>query len=208
MRLRHLSLLGLFAIMTCAAIGASHVVTSLRLERANAELAALRKRLELMEVSEPDQVAARRLPSAEKNVRRWAIRLPDAKSKRLYANWGPAQLAEIRDITAKSARVFELVVDSDTHEATIELRADRNADDPKRGVLRVEHGGGASIIAIDAPTTSLLMGDAPSSSEAIGDSPTIRSAASPITLFATEATGEPKVSFCLWIDRRNRSDSE
>jgi hypothetical protein len=206
MRVRNISLFGLLAFVTCAAIGISHAITSLRLVRANAELAALRKRLELIEVKDTDHIAARRLPSAEKNVHRWAIRLPDAKSKLLYANWGSSQLSGIRDITAKSARVFELDVDSDTHEATIAIRANRNPNDPKWGTLHVEHGGGSSVIAIDPQTTSLLMGDMPSRSEAIGDSPTTRTAASPITLFAIESTGDPKFAFCLWLDKRNEPD--
>lgn len=207
MQTRNISLLGLLAFATCAAIGISHVITSLRLARANAELAALRQRLELIEVKDTDRIAARRLPSTEENVHRWAIRLPDSKSKRLYANWG-AQLTGIRDIHAKSVSVFKLEVDPDTLEATIVIRAKRNPIDPKWGSLEVEHGNDVSIIAIDPQTTSLLMGDVPSSSEGIGDSPVTRAAASPMTLIETESNGDPKIAFCLWLDEPNGPDGQ
>lgn len=105
MRIHHISLLGLLAMMTCAALGVSHVITSYRLWRANAELAALRQRLELISVDDTHLIAARRLPSSDPNVQRWAVRFPGTSSKCLYANWGSKPLSDIRDTHSKSTRI-------------------------------------------------------------------------------------------------------
>lgn len=206
MRIRNFSLLGLLTIVACAGIGASHVITSIQLSRANKELAALRKRLELIPVDSADQIAARRLPSSDENVRRWAVRLPQASSKVLYANWGTSSLADIRDINSSSTRVFRLVPDPATQEAAILFRVERNPNDLKWGVLKIEAGNSTSVIAINPEITSLLMGETPCQSEAIGDIPVTRLAVSPITLFATESSGNPKSAFCLWLDQSPRPD--
>ena len=206
MRIQNISLLGLLAIVACAAIGVSHTITSLRLWRANAELALLRQRLELLSVNDTDQIAARRLPSSDPNVQRWAVRIPDASSNLLYVNWGAIPLSEIRDIHSKSTRAFQLAPDPSTHESVIVVRAERNANDPERGLLKIETGGNVSVIVIPPETTSLLMGDLARMSEAIGDTPVARLATSSITLFATESNGTPKSAFCLWLDTPRKPD--
>lgn len=200
MRLHNISLLGMIAIVTCAAIGISHVITSIRLSRVSAELAALRTRLELIPVEDTDCIAARRLPSTDENVQKWAIRVPKMASIVLYANWGPTLLKDVRDPNARNVRTFKLSPDVVTHESTVTLRVERNLHDSKWGVIRIEHSGNSSSIAIDQTTTSLLTGSTPHWSEAIGDSPATRPLQSSITLFGIESTTSPTASFCLWLE--------
>ena len=200
MRNQNISLLGLLAIVACAAIGVSHAITSFRLSRVNNELATLRQRLELIPVADPDFIAARRLPSTDENIHRWAVRLPNTNSKVLYANWGSSPTSDLQDIKAKSARIFQLAPDLATREAMIRFTVSRNPNDPQWGSLKIESGD-VSIIAIGPEVTSLLMGDTPCRSEAIGDNATTRPASSPITLFAAESSSNPKTAFCLWIDQ-------
>ncbi len=200
MRNQNISLLGLLAIVACAAIGVSHAITSFRLSRANNELATLRQRLELIPVADPDLIAARRLPSTDENIHRWAVRLPNANSKVLYANWGSSPTSDLQDIKAKSVRMFQLAPDPATREALIQFTVSRNPNDPKWGSLKIETGD-VSIIAIGPEITSLLMGKTPCRSEAIGDTAVTRPASSPITLFTTESNSSPKTAFCLWMDQ-------
>ena len=70
MRIRNISLLGLLAIVSCAAIAISIVITSFGLSGTDRELASLRQRLELIPVNDPEQIAARRLPSSDEYVHR------------------------------------------------------------------------------------------------------------------------------------------
>jgi hypothetical protein len=200
MQIQKISLVGLIAIITCVALGISHTLTSLRLLRANIELLALRKRLEMIPVNDPDQIAARRLPSSDNHVRRWAIRVPPNVAKTLYANWGESALTNIQNTDSKSAHKFQLKPDPATNESLISLRVERNGADPARGTLKIESGENVSIIAIDSKTTSLLMGEIPCRSEAVGDNAVVRSAGSPVILFATEATENNSASFSLWLE--------
>lgn len=199
MRTRNISLLGLLAIVTCVAIGISHVITSIRLARVNSELSALRRRLELIDVADTDQIAARRLPSADQHTHRWVVRVPNATSKRLYANWGAAPLRDLRDVDASGVRVFRLVPDTDTLESFVALRFKRNPRDRAWGAVVIEIDGKVSDITINPELTSLVIGDTPSKTTTVADSPTIRAASSTITLFASESTSVPKVAFCLWL---------
>ncbi len=208
MRIHNISLIGLLAMMTCAGLGVSHVITSYRLWRANAELAHLRQRLELISVEDTHQIAARRLPSTDPNVRRWTVRIPDVNSKRLYASWGSKPLADIRDIQSTTVRAFQIVSDPTTHESMIVLRVERNPHEVKRGTITLETGTGKSVIAIDHEITSLLMGEIPCSSKAIGDKPTIRPADSPIILLEIESNQNPKSAFCLWLDQRMEMENK
>lgn len=201
MRIQNISLLGLLAMMTCAAIGVSHAITSYRLRRANAELATLRQRLELISVVDTHLIAARRLPSSDPNVQRWTVRVPSTNSKCLYANWGSKPLSDIRDLHSKSIHLFQLAPDPSTHETAIVVRVERNPGDSKRGTVTFEIGTGTSVIAIDHDITSLLMGEVPCSSSSIGDSPTTRPTDSLITLLEIESNQNPKSAFCLWLDQ-------
>lgn len=198
MKNRSISLLTLLAWVAFSALATSHAITAWRLVRANRELAALRNRLELIPVNDPELIGARRLPSTDKNVRRWAVRLTDAKSQVLHVSWGSAPLAEIRGPQGDSVRRFPLNPDPATHEAAIEITVQRNTTDPRWGAITIDTGD-KSIIAINPEITSLLMGEVPSNAEAVGDLPIIATAISPITLWAVEANGNPKVAFCLWI---------
>ena len=197
---RNISLRELLVCVTCFAIGSSHVVTSLRLSRANAELAALRQRLELIPVDDTNHLAARRLPSSDKQTRLWTIRVPSTVEKQLYVNWGSGSIADIRDRSSPTARTFPLRPDPATHETSIAFHVERNEAAPSRGTLKIELSGNTQIIAINAELASLLLGETASGSEEIGDKPVARHASSAVTLFATEATGGPPVSFCLWLD--------
>jgi len=199
MRFRQISLLGLLSIAACVAIAISHVITSLRLSRANAELAGLRQRLELIQVDDTTQIAVRRLPSSDEHVRRWAIRVPGGESRVLAANWGASPLADVQDIEAKSVRTFKLDLDPATNEEMVLFRVQRNENDPAWGILKFHIGGNHSTIAISPEITALLMGETPARSEAVGDKPVARSLNSSITLYGIEATGTEKSSFCLWL---------
>ena len=200
MQIQKISLVGLIAIVTCVALGISHARTSLRLLRANVELLALRKRLEIIPVDDRDQVAARRLPSTDNHVRRWAIRVPPNVTKTLYANWGDSALANIQKTDSKTVRKFQLNPDPATNQSLISLRVERNGVDPQRGALKIETGENVSIIAIDSATTSLLMGEIPCRSEAVGDNPVLRTANGPVILFATESTENTSAVFSLWLE--------
>ncbi len=201
MRIKQISLLGLLAITTCAALSISHGITSYRLWRANTELTTLRQRLELIPVEDPRQIAARQLPSSDPHVRRWAVRIPSAGSKVLYANWGTKPLAEIRDLHANTTHAFSLVPNTSTHEATIVLRVETNPTDPKHGTVTFEVGDSKSAVAIDQEITSLLTGETACSSASIGEKPSLRPADSPMTLLEIESNQTPKIGFCLWLDR-------
>lgn len=201
MRIKQISLLGLLAIMTCAALGVSHVITSYRLWRANTELATLRQRLELIPVEDTRQIAARQLPSSDPHVRRWTVRVPNAGSKLLYANWGTKPLAEIRDLHASSTQAFRLVPDPSTLEETIVFRVEPNPTNPKHGEVTFEVGARKSVVAIDQEITSLLTGETPCSTASIGEKPSIRPADSPMTLLEIESNQTPKIGFRLWLDQ-------
>ncbi len=201
MRIKQISLLGLLAIMTCVALGISHVITSYRLRRANAELAALRQRLELIPVEDTRQIAARQLPSSDLHVRRWAIRVPADNPMALYANWGMKSASDLRDVRSQSTRTFRLVPDPATHEATIVFRVETNPTDRQHGAVTFESGASKSVIAIDQEIISLLTGETPSVSMSIGEKPTARHADSPMTLLEIETNQDPKIGFCLWLDQ-------
>jgi len=98
MRIHNVSLIGLLAMMTCAALGVSHVITSNRLWRANTELAILRQRLELIPVENAHYIAARQLPSSDPHVRRWSVRVPADNSKVLYAIWGMKSISDLERV--------------------------------------------------------------------------------------------------------------
>jgi hypothetical protein len=198
--IRRMSVRELLLCVTCFAIGNSHVITSFKLSRANAELGSLRQRLELIHVDNTNQIAARRLPSSDKHTRRWAIRIPNTVEKQLYANWGPSAISEIRDITSPTTHAFQLTTEPATQEALLALRVERNEVAPNRATLKIEVAGNTTIITIDAELASLLIGEKACSSEEIGDKAVTRAASSAITLFATETTGNSSVSFCLWLD--------
>lgn len=198
---RNLSLLGLLAWVTCFALGTSHVITSLRLSRANAELGSLRRRLELISVEDTNQIAARRLPSSDNQTKRWVIRIPNAMEKRVYANWGSSSITELRDIKSRTTHAFPLKTDPVTHEASLALHVERSGTDQKVGTLKIEVAGNTTMIAIDADLAALLLRETACSSEEIGDKPVTRNASSAITLFATETTGNSPLSFCLWLDK-------
>ncbi|MFO0818491.1 MAG: hypothetical protein U1A77_11155 [Pirellulales bacterium] len=198
---RNVSLRELLVCVTCFAIGSSHVITSLRLSRANAELAALRQRLELIPVDDTNHLAARRLPSSDKQTKRWTIRIPSTVEKQLYVNWGSGSIAAIRDPRSPTVRSFPLKPDPATHETSIAIRVELNEAAPSRGTLKIELPGNTQIIAIDAELASLLLGRTASGSEEIGDKPVVRQASSAITLFATEAKGGSPFSFCIWLDQ-------
>lgn len=198
-RTQQISLLGLLAIMTCVALGISHVITSYRLWLANTELATLRQRLELIPVEDTRSIAARQLPSSDPHVRRWTVRVPNAGSKFLYANWGTKPLAEIRDLHASSTQTFRLVPDPSTHEATIVFRVETNP--ANHGAVIFEVGATKSVVAIDQEITSLLTGETPCTSASIGEKPSMRPAESTITLLEIESNQTPKVGFCLWLDQ-------
>lgn len=201
MRIKQISLLGLLAITTCAALGISHIITSYRLWRANTELTILRQRLELIPVEDPRQIAARQLPSPDPHVRRWSVRVPNAGSQVLYANWGTKPLAEIRDLHASSTHAFTLVPDPSTHEATIVLRVEMNPTSPQNSTVTFEVGDSKSVFAIDQEVTSLLTGETACSSSSIGEKPSLRPADSPMTLLEIESNQTPKIGFCLWLDQ-------
>lgn len=207
MRNFKVSLLGLLLIVSCFAIGISHIITSFQLERSNTELAALRKRLELIDVQDTHQIAARRLPTSQEFVNRWAVRLPNPKEKRLYANWGTVPLAELCHLKASGLRSFELVPDPDTHETFVQLRFARNPNDTNWGSVVIDIDGKTSHITVNPKITSLLMGDTPAKSISISDSPTIRAAASALTLYSMESSTGDVTSFCLWIDAIEPMDS-
>ena len=206
MRTRNVSLLGLLAIVSCFAIGISHVITSIRLVRANDELTGLRQRLELIDVDDTDQIAARRLPTSEQFVNRWAVRLPDPKNKRLYANWGTAPLTELCDLDAAGLRTFDLAPNSDTHETFVQMRFVRNPNDPKWGSVVIEIDGSTSHITVNPEIVSLLVGNVPTKTISVSDSPTIRSSTSPLTLYSVESTSGDETALCLWIDSAERQD--
>ncbi len=199
MRIWNVSLIGILAIVACAALGLSHAITSFRLSRANTELAALRQRLELIPVEDPDFIAARQLPSTDENTHRWAVRIPGSATKVLCANWGSSRLSEMQDVNHGSTRIFKLETDPTTRETTIRLTIQRNPSAPKWGSITIDTGD-VTMVAISPELTSLLMGETPSKSEAIGDNAVTRLASSPITIFATESSGNPQASFCLWLD--------
>jgi hypothetical protein len=201
MRIKQISLLGLLAITTCVALSISHSITSYRLWHANKELTTLRQRLELIPIEDVRQIAARQLPSSDPRVRRWAVRIPITGSKVLYANWGTIPLAEIRDLRANSTHAFSLVPDPSTHEATIVLRVETNATNPKHGTVTFEVGDSKSVVAIDQEITSLLTGETACSSASIGEKPALRPADSPMTLLEIESNQTPKIGFCLWLDQ-------
>ncbi len=207
MRTQNISLLGLLAMVACAAIGISHAITSFRLSSATAELTALRQRLELLPVESPDLVVLRQLPSTDDNTRRWAVRIPENATKILYANWGSSSLSEIQDVNHDSTKTFQLTPDPITREAMVRFTVQRNPKDPKWGALTIESGD-VSVIAIDAKITSLLMGETPSRSEAVGDKAVTRLASSPITIFATDSSSNPKAAFCLWLDAPQPDDGD
>ncbi len=200
MRRHNISLLGLLAIVTCFAIGISHVITSLRLARSNAELAALRKRLELIDVDDTNQIAARRLPTSEQFVHRWTVRLPNPKEKRLYANWGTTSLGDLCDPNASGLHAFDLAPNPDTHETFVQLRFVRNPNDPSWGSVVIEIDGKTSHITVNPEVVSLLMGDTPKRITSVSNSPTIRSAMEPLTLYSVESTSGVTNALCLWID--------
>lgn len=200
-RTQQISLLGLLAIMTCVALGISHVITSYRLWLANTELATLRQRLELIPVEDTRSIAARQLPSSDPHVRRWTVRVPNAGSKLLYANWGTKPLAEIRDIHASTTQTFRLVPDPSTHEATIVFRVEMNPTSPKHGAVTFEVGDSKSVFAIDQEVMSLLTGEMACSSASIGEKPSLRPEDSPIVLLEIESNQTPKIGFCLWLDQ-------
>ncbi|TWT30521.1 hypothetical protein KOR42_54600 [Thalassoglobus neptunius] len=200
MRTRNISLLGLLAIVTCFAIGISHVITSIRLARANAELTSLRQRLELIDVDDTDQIAARRLPTSEQFLNRWVVRLPDPKEKRLYANWGTAPLTELCNLNAAGLRTFGLAPNPDTHETFVQMRFVLNPNDPNWGSVVIEIDGKISHITVNPEIVSLLMGETPAKTISVSDSPTIRSSTSPLTLYSVESTSGDGAALCLWID--------
>lgn len=199
-RLRKISLLGLLAIVTCFAIGISHAITSYRLARANAELTTLRERLDLIDVDDTDQIAARRLPTSEQFVRRWVVRLPNPKDKLLCANWGMAPLDDLRDPDASGLRTFDLDPDPNTHETFVQIRFVRNSNDPNWGSVVIEIDGKTSDITVNPEILALLMGDTPSRTFTVSDSPAVRASTSSLRLYSVESTAGDDVSFCIWID--------
>lgn len=127
----------------------------------------MRQRLELIPAEDARQIAARQLPSSDPHVRRWAVRIPIAGSKVLYANWGTKPLAEIRDLHANTTHTFSLVSDTSTHEATIVLRVETPPTNAKHGTVTFEVGDSKSVVAIDHEITSLLTGETACSSASI-----------------------------------------
>lgn len=206
MRNLKVSLLGLLAIVTCFAISISHVITSVRLARSNSELTALRKRLELIDVPNTNQIAARRLPTSEEFVNRWAIRLPNPREKRLYANWGTASLTEVCDLNAPGLRSFDLAPDPDTHEMFVQLRFLRNPNDPNWGSVVIDIDGKTAHITVNPQIVSLLMGDGPTTTISVSDSATIRASTSTLTLYSVESSTGGGPSLCLWIDNAEPGD--
>ena len=198
MRKTNISLLGLLAIVACAAIAVSHAITSFRLSRANTELATLRQRLELIPVDSPGVVAVRQLPSTDERTRRWAVRIPDATNKVLCVNWGSSSLVETQNVNSASTRTFEISPDPTTRESAIQFTVQRNPNDPNWGSITIDTGN-ISMISVTPEITSLLLGETPSRSEAIGDTAVTRSARSPVTVFAIESNSKTE-SFSLWLD--------
>ncbi len=201
-----MSLLGLLAILTCFAIGISHVITSFRLARSNAELTTLRDRLALIDVDDTDQIAARRLPTSEQFVSRWAVRLPNPKEKLLYANWGMAPLDDLRDLDASGLRTFDLAPDPNTHETFVQIQFARNPNDPNWGSVVIEIDGKTSDMTVNPEILALLMGETPSRTFTVSDSPTVRASTSSLKLYSVESTAGDDVSFCIWIDNAQPQD--
>ncbi|MCA9211592.1 MAG: hypothetical protein KDB27_00885 [Planctomycetales bacterium] len=210
MQTRNISLIGLLAIVTCFAIGISHFITSMRLARTDAELRALRERFELINVDDPDQIAARRLPTSEQFVNRWAVRLPNHETKRLYLNWGSKTVNTLQDVHAPDVREFTLEPEPDTRETFVQMRFARNPNDPTWGSVVIEIDGTASHCTVNPKIVSLLMGDQPKRTSSVSDSPTIHSPTAPLTLYSVESTSGDTAGLCLWIDNAKKPlpDSE
>jgi hypothetical protein len=186
--------------VTIVALSISHVVTSLKLARTGAELKALRERLKLTPVEGADVIAARSLPTSDKDVRRWTVFLPNDKPKMLYVNFGEATLPAIRNATAKSTSKLRVAPDPVTHETWVELSVEANPNNPEWGSIWIKSAAGSSMIAIDPPTLSLLLGKLPGEGHSVGDRVITRSSDEPMILFEFESQGSPKAAFCLWLD--------
>ena len=195
MKFQQISLLSLLAIVAGVAVSISHVFTSVRLSRANVELAALRQRLELLPVDDTAPIAIRRLPSTDQYVHRWAIRVPRDEPFILAANWGDLALADVCNIESPTVQTFKLDLDPATNEGTVVFRVLADDEDPSPGVLRFEVGDKHSTFKIPPTITALWMGEASVRSESVGDGVATRSLMSPIQIFGIEATGKKRPRF-------------
>ena len=189
MRQSRVSLIGLFAFVTCGVLATSHVITSLRLRRANEVLAQLRSRVDLMAVPDTDRIAARRLPTTEDHVHRWAIRLPADVAYKLYVSISSLPASGFPASDAKSTRAIELTTDPDTQETTVSVEFARNPNDPRWGSITVDVGDSVQKIAVAPELTEVLMGDVPRSIEAIGEKAVTRDGTRPVQLLSVRPSG-------------------
>ncbi len=139
MRLKNVSLIGLFAIVACAAMAISHVITSLRLSRANEELTSLRHRLALTDVPDTNLVAARSLPSASPNAFGWAVRVPAGIDYKLRIGIGDVSPNGLPLSESATSQSIDLVPDRDTHEAYVAFTVAEG--ERGYGAIHVDAGG-------------------------------------------------------------------